>query len=285
MKYFGAHVSIKGGVENAPIHANRIGAKAFALFTRNQRQWRSKHLTANNIERFKENCKIYGFSPEVILPHDSYLINLGHPERTALMRSRQAFLTEMKRCELLGLKFLNFHPGAHLNGMSVDHCLARIAESINEALLQTSSVIAVIENTAGQGTQLGYRFEHLAAMIDKIEDKTRVGVCLDTNHLFAAGYDLRDQESFHATFQAFEQIVGYNYLSGIHLNDSKKMLGSRVDRHANIGKGELGLEAFRLLMNDRHFNDMPLILETPHSDLYRQEIQLLYSLIEKGTAI
>ncbi|MES0372460.1 MAG: deoxyribonuclease IV, partial [Mariprofundaceae bacterium] len=191
MKYVGAHVSASGGVENAPLNAEKIGAKAFALFTKNQRQWVAKPLTDENIANFKSNLKRVGIAPEHVLPHDSYLINLGHPEKEPLEKSRNAFLDELQRCEQLGLKLLNFHPGSHLRKISEDECLKTISESINWALDQTSDVIAVIENTAGQGSNVGYRFEHLAAIIDGVEDKSRVGVCLDTCHSFVAGYDLR----------------------------------------------------------------------------------------------
>lgn len=278
MKYIGAHVNATGGVENAPLNANAIGAKAFALFTRNQRQWKSSPLTEKSISLFKERCAEFGYEAKHILPHDSYLINLGSPDPEGLQKSRDAFLDEMRRCEQLGLDRLNFHPGSHLNGLSVDECLNRIAESINLALEQTEGVCAVIENTAGQGTNLGHTFEHLAAIIDKVEDKSRVGVCIDTAHTLAAGYDIRSEEGFMETFRRFDEIVGFSYLRGMHINDSKKELGTRVDRHDCIGKGVMGLDTFRMLMNDPRFEEIPLILETPDESIWAEEISLLYTL-------
>jgi len=278
MKYIGAHVSAAGGVENAPLNAQEIGATAFALFTKNQKQWFSAPLTNESIELFKQRCQELGFSPDHILPHDSYLINLGHPESDGLGLSRKAFLDEMRRCEQLGLNRLNFHPGSHLNKISIDDCLARISESINLALDKTNGVTAVIENTAGQGTNLGHTFEQIAQIIDKVEDKTRVGVCLDTAHSLAAGYDIRTREAFLETFAKFDEIIGFNYLKGMHLNDSKKDFSSRVDRHDEIGQGFVGLETFKLLMNDLRFDNIPLILETPNPDNWANEIVLLRSL-------
>jgi deoxyribonuclease-4 len=279
MKYVGAHVSASGGVENAPLNAESIGAKAFALFTKNQRQWSSNPLTKASIKIFRDNCEKYDYKPFQILPHDSYLINLGHPEEGALEKSRTAFLDEMQRCEQLGLDRLNFHPGSHLNTISIDECLIRIAGSINFVLDKTKGVTAVIENTAGQGTNLGYKFEHLKEIIDHVEDKSRVGVCIDTCHAFTAGYDVKTPAGFKETFEKFGDIVGFEYLKGMHLNDSKKELASRVDRHDNIGKGFLGEEVFRIIMNDNRFDNMPLILETPDESLWEEEIRNLYSLI------
>lgn len=278
MKYIGAHVSASGGVENAPVNAQAIGAKAFALFTRNQRQWKSTPLKDKSIELFKKKCKEYSYESEHILPHDSYLINLGHPEAEGLQKSREAFLDEMQRCEQLGLKLLNFHPGSHLNQLSIDECLTRIAESINITLDQTEGVTAVIENTAGQGTNLGYTFEQLAYIIDKVEDKSRVGVCLDTAHTFAAGYELRTKEGFAETFGHFDQVIGFTYLKGMHLNDSKKEKGTKVDRHDTLGNGTIGIDLFKMIMHDKRFDDMPLILETPDESLWAEEIKMLYSL-------
>ena len=279
MKYAGAHVSIAGGVENAPLNAQKIGARAFALFTKNQRRWQAKPLTPENIDAFRANCERTGFAPDHILPHDSYLINLGHPEQSGLEKSRQAFLDEVRRCEQLGLKYLNFHPGSHLKKISEDACLHRIAESVNRTLDQTAGVTAVLENTAGQGSNVGYRFEHLAAVIDKVEDKSRVGVCLDTCHTHAAGYAIGTPEAYTATIDRFDRVVGRRYLKGWHFNDAKKVLASRVDRHASLGKGTLGIEPFAFIMNDPRMDDMPLILETPDETLWAQEIKTLYGLI------
>ena len=279
MKYIGAHVSAAGGVENSPLNAQKIGATAFALFTKNQRQWHARPLTAENIEAFKSNCDRCGFSPAQILPHDSYLINLGHPEREALEKSRAAFLDEMQRCEQLGLVYLNFHPGSHLRKISEADCLARIAESINLTLDATRGVTAVIENTAGQGSNLGYRFEHIAEIIEQVEDKSRIGVCLDTCHSFAAGYELRTTEACETTFRAFEDIVGFDYLCGMHLNGSKATFGSRVDRHHSLGQGELGMSVFEYVMPDKRFDGIPLVLETIDETLWPDEIRLLQSMV------
>ena len=280
MKFIGAHVSASGGVENAPLNAHAIGAKAFALFTRNQRQWKSAPLSKKSIMLFKERCEEFGYKAEHILPHDSYLINLGHPEAEGLQKSREAFLDEMQRCEQLGLDRLNFHPGSHLNKIGVEECLTRIAESINWVLDQTSGVCAVLENTAGQGSNLGHTFEQLAYIIDKVEDKSRVGVCIDTAHTLAAGYEIRTVESFTDTFKKFDEIIGFSYLRGMHINDSKKELATRVDRHDSIGKGFMGLTTFELLMKDARFDHIPLILETPDESVWAEEIASLYAMNE-----
>ena len=280
MKYIGAHVSAQGGLENAAINAHAIGARAFALFTKNQRQWHAPDLSAKSIEAFKAACQQYGYAPDHILPHDSYLINLGHPEAEGLEKSRQSFIGEMQRCQALGLTMLNFHPGSHLRAIDLDTCLERIADSINIALDHTQGVTAVIENTAGQGSNVGFDFAHLAAIIDRVEDKSRVGVCIDTCHAYAAGYDLATDEGFAKTWQEFDRIVGFGYLRGMHLNDAKKGLGSRVDRHDSLGKGILGTRCFELLMQDPRFDNIPLILETPDETLWAQEIEWLYSLVK-----
>lgn len=273
MKYIGAHVSASGGVEFSPINAHQIGANAFALFTKNQRQWVAKALTPESIELFKENCEKYNFKPEYILPHDSYLINLGHPEEEGIGKSRAAFLDEMQRCEQLGLKLLNFHPGSYLNKISVEECLDRIAESINMALDKTSGVTAVIENTAGQGSNVGNEFWHLSYIIDKVEDKSRVGVCLDTCHTFTSGYNIA--ADYDKVFNEFEAQVGFKYLCGMHINDSKKEVGTRVDRHASLGEGFLGIDFFKKMMKDARFDNIPLILETPDDTRWKEEIELL----------
>ena len=280
MKYIGAHVSASGGVENAPVNAHAIGAKAFALFTRNQRQWKSSPLTKKSISLFKERCEEFGYAAEHILPHDSYLINLGHPDEEGLRKSRTAFLDEMRRCEQLGLDRLNFHPGSHLGQITIEECLRRVAESINLTLAATRGVTAVIENTAGQGSNVGFAFEHLAAIIERVEDKSRVGVCIDTCHAFAAGYDLGSEAACDRTFDELERVVGFGYLRGMHLNDAMKPLGSRVDRHQSLGEGTLGMTVFRYIARDKRFDDMPLILETPDESRWPQEIALLKELAE-----
>lgn len=279
-KYIGAHVSSSGGVENAPLNAAAIGANGFALFTKNQRQWVSPPLSERSIQLFKERCIEYGFVPDSILPHDSYLINLGHPTQEGLEKSRAAFIDEMIRCEQLGLNRLNFHPGSHLNQISIDESLARVSESINIALDKTRGVCAVIENTAGQGSNLGHKFEEIAQIIDKVEDKSRVGVCLDTCHMFAAGYDLNSSSLFSPSpFDEFEKVIGFKYLRGMHLNDAKKPLGSRVDRHDSLGTGEIGIDIFKMILSDDRFDNIPLILETPNTDIWAEEISLLRGFI------
>jgi apurinic endonuclease (APN1) len=290
MKYFGAHISSSGGVENAPLNASAIGADGFALFTKNQRQWVAAPLSEESVRLFKERCEAGGFVPDSILPHDSYLINLGHPQSEGLGKSRAAFLDEMQRCETLGLNRLNFHPGSHLGEISVDECLARIAESINMALDKTHGVCAVIENTAGQGSNLGFRFEQLAQIIDQVEDKSRVGVCIDTCHAFAAGYDLRVADSggsvalfaaaavdtgYDAVIDEFDRVVGLKYLKGMHLNDAKKPVGSRVDRHEPLGAGFIGRETFARIASDPRLDGIPMILETPDPALWPEEIRFL----------
>ena len=275
MKYFGAHVSASGGVENAVRNAKDIGATAFALFTKNQRQWLAPELTASQIETFKQTMAEAGYTAAQVLPHDSYLINLGHPDEEGLEKSRESFFEEMHRCELLGLDRLNFHPGSHLKRIDEEGSLKRIAESINMALERSTGVTAVLENTAGQGSNLGFKFEHLAYIIDRVEDKSRVGVCLDTCHSFAAGYDLRTAEACNATFEEFERIVGFKYLRGMHLNDAMRPLGSRIDRHSPLGDGEIGWECFKYIAGDPRFDNIPLILETPDEERWAKEIATL----------
>ncbi len=293
-KFVGAHVSISGGVENAPLNAQKIGAKAFGMFTKNQRQWVAKPLLRESIYEFQKRLEEVEIEPKHILPHDSYLINLAHPEPEKLKKSLDAFIDELQRCHQLGLDKLNFHPGSHLVKVSKKDplyedkikdaefkALEVVAESMNRAIEATkdTDVKLVIENTAGQGTNLGYRFEHLGFLIERVEDKSRVGVCLDTCHTFSAGYDIRTKETYEKTMREFDEVVGFEYLAGMHINDSKAKLGSRVDRHHSLGAGEIGWEAFRLIMNDERMDDIPLILETIDEDLWPQEIEKLYSFI------
>ncbi|MDR1554622.1 MAG: deoxyribonuclease IV [Campylobacteraceae bacterium] len=282
MKYIGAHVSASGGVENAPLNAKAIGAKAFALFTKNQLQWIAKALEKSQIESFRKRLDEVGILPKHILPHDSYLINLGHPNKEQRQKSFEAFLDEVKRCEELGLFKLNFHPGSHLKEISEEECLSNISECMNEALRQSVGVTLVIENTAGQGSNLGYKFEHLAYLVQNSIDKSRVGVCIDTCHLFTSGYDIRTKEDYEKTFALFDEVVGFKFLQGMHLNDSKAKFQSRVDRHDSIGKGEIGLNAFSLIMNDERIDDIPMILETIDESIWAQEINLLYNLQNKS---
>jgi len=280
-KFVGAHTSASGGVYNAVTNAQKIGAKAFALFTKNQRRWDAKPLDTKTIDKFQKLLDESGILPKHILPHDSYLINLGHPDEQKLIKSRMAFIDELERCDQLGLDRLNFHPGSHLKEISEDECIDIIAESINIALDKTQNVKAVIENTAGQGSNIGYTFEQLAQIIEKVEDKSRVGVCIDTCHMFVAGYDIRTREAYDKTWDAFGEIVGFNYLSGMHINDSKPPLGSKKDRHHSLGEGEIGLDAFRFIMNDERMDDIPLILETIDESIWAQEIEMLYSFENK----
>lgn len=282
MKYIGAHVSASGGVENAVLRSVEIGANAFALFTKNQRQWQAPALKAETIEKFKRFCAVHHFSAEQILPHDSYLINLGNPETEALEKSRTAFIDEMERANQLGLKLLNFHPGSHLKKISENDCLARIAESINIAHEKVPNVVAVIENTAGQGSNLGWHFDHLIKIIEQVEDKKRVGVCLDTCHLFSAGYDISSYESSEAVFDDFHRTVGFEYLRGMHLNGSKTALGSRVDRHHTLREGTIGTEVFAFIMQNKNFDGIPLILETISPEIWADEIKFLRSLETKS---
>ena len=281
MKYVGAHVSVQGGVANAPLRAQEIGAKSFALFTGSSNRWVSKAISDAEAALFVERCAEYGYSPDVILPHDNFLINLGSPDAEKLAMSRKSFLDEMQRVEKLGLSMLNFHPGSHLKAMGEDDCLDRIAESVNITLGQTSGVTAVIENTAGQGSNLGHRFEQIARIIDGVDDKSRVGVCIDTCHAYSAGYDLATDSGYDEMWRLFDDIIGRDYLRGIHLNDDKRELGSRIDRHASIGTGTLGEGFFRRFMNDPRFDGIPVILETPDDSIWAREIEWLYSLVEE----
>ena len=280
MKNFGAHVSASGGVFKAPLNAQKIGAKAFALFVKNQRRWTAKPYDQKTIDLFKKNLEEVGIAPKHVLPHDSYLINLGHPDIEQREKSLNAFIDEVQRCEQLGLDKLNFHPGSHLRAMSEEECLDLIAQNMNKTLEVTEGVSLVIENTAGQGSNLGYKFEHLAYLIDKSIDKSRVGVCIDTCHMFVAGYDIRTREAYDKTWDEFDRIVGFEYLKGMHINDSKPPLGSKKDRHESLGKGEIGLDAFRFIANDKRMDDMPLVLETIDESIWKEEIELLYSFVK-----
>lgn len=280
MKRVGAHVSIKGGVFNAPKYADEINAKAFGMFLKNQRRWESKPYNVEDIENFKSAIKEYGYNPKYILPHDSYLINLGNPEKDKREKSLKSFIDELKRCEQLGLLYLNTHPGSHLREISEEECMDYIAESINIAIDETEYVTIVLENTAGQGSNLGYKFEHLAYIIDRVKNKDRIGVCLDTCHMFAAGYDIRNKEVYEKTIKEFDKIIGFKYLKGVHLNDSMSELGSKKDRHNSIGKGLLGEEFFKLIMNDEKFDEIPIILETIDETIWKEEIKYLYSLVK-----
>lgn len=280
MKYIGAHVSTSGGIYNAPKNAEEIGAKAFALFTKNQRQWKARPLTEEDIASFKEAMASCGYTPSQVLPHDSYLINLGNPDPEKRKKSVDSFIHEMQRVDALGLDRLNFHPGAHLKAIDPDDCMRLIAEGIDAALSETEGISAVIETTAGQGSALGRTFEEIATIIGYVRQKERVGVCIDTCHIFAAGYDIRTPETYERTMEEFSRIIGFDRLMGVHLNDAKSEFASRVDRHNSIGKGNIGLEAFSMLMNDSRFDEIPLILETIDPAIWAEEITMLYALIK-----
>ena len=278
MKRIGAHVSASGGVFNAPLNAAKIGADAFAMFVKNQRRWDAPPLSAEETIAFKDALKQSGIGAEHVLVHDSYLINLGHPREAEREKSLNAFVDEIRRCEALGLKLLNFHPGSYLNEISAQECLDNIAESLNFAIANTSGVKLVLENTAGQGSNLGYDFAQLAYVIDKISNKDRISVCIDTCHAFAAGYDLRSPQAYERTMSEFDRAIGYKFLSGMHLNDTKNELGVRKDRHESLGRGFLGFAAFENIMNDPNIDEIPLILETIDDSLWAEEIALLRSM-------
>ena len=278
MKRIGAHVSASGGVFNAPLNAAKIGADAFAMFVKNQRRWDAPPLSAEETIAFKDALKQSGIRAKHVLVHDSYLINLGHPREAEREKSLNAFVDEIRRCEALGLRLLNFHPGSHLNEISAQVCLDNIAGSLNFAITNTAGVKLVLENTAGQGSNLGYDFAQLAYVIGKISNKDRIGVCIDTCHAFAAGYDLRSQQAYERTMSEFDRAIGYKFLSGMHLNDTKNELGVRKDRHESLGRGFLGLAAFENIMNDPNIDEIPLILETIDDSLWAEEIALLRSM-------
>ncbi len=282
MKFAGAHVSIAGGVENAPLNAAAIGATAFAMFTKNQRQWNAPPISEASAAAFRENCKKFGYTPDLILPHDGYLINMGNPEAEKRKNAVAAFTDEMYRCQFLGLKLLNLHPGSHLKQISETECLSHIAAGINSALAETEGVVAVLENTAGQGTNLGYTFRQLAEIMEQVKDQSRIGVCIDTCHGFAAGYDFSTEEGYAKAMDEFDQVIGFKFLRGMHLNDAKGVLSGRLDRHDSLGKGNLGMDAFRRIMKDPRIQDIPLILETPDESLWKEEISTLLSFAQEA---
>lgn len=280
MKRVGPHVSTSGGVQNAPLNARALNATAFGMFTKNQRRWVAKPFEEETIDAFKVNCKQADYDPRFILAHDSYLINIGNPDSEMRKQSYDAFVDELIRCQQLGIGLLNIHPGSHITLTDEDRCLETIADSINNALSETKEVAVVLETTAGQGSNVGYRFEHLSRIISLVDDKSRVGVCIDTCHIFAAGYDIRSQDAYNKTMEEFDKTVGIKYLKGMHLNDSKGKLGSRVDRHHSIGAGEIGLDAFRCIMNDARMEEIPMVLETIDESLWESEIRQLYSFVK-----
>lgn len=275
----GAHVSTAGGISEAPTNAGKLGIKTFQLFTKNQNRWISKDFDDEEIGNFKTNCVEKGITHSVI--HDSYLINLCAQDTVKLKKSLNAFDDEMKRADQLDIPFLVTHPGSHL-GVGIEKGCEEISNSLNILFncYPEGKVMVLLETTAGQGTNIGYKFEQLAAIIDKVENKRRIGICLDTCHIFAAGYDLKTKDTYNAVIAEFDDILSLDLLKVLHLNDSKKPLNSRVDRHENIGKGFIGLETFRFLMNDPRLDNIPGILETPgDNEGYRKDLSSLRKLI------
>lgn len=279
MKRVGAHVSASGGASNAVDNARKIGAKAFALFVKNQRQWKAKDIAESQIDLFDTKLSELGIDRKYILPHASYLINLATPNEEMRQKSIESLIVEMKLCKSLGIKQLNIHPGSHLKAISEEESLVNVADSIDRALKEVGDFKIVLENTAGQGSNIGYKLEHLVDIIKNVEYKRSVGVCIDTCHAFAAGYDLTTVESSKQFFDKFMDLLGPEYLSGLHLNDSKREFGSRRDRHESLGKGHIGLECFKYIMNSEYFDDIPLILETVDPEIWHLEIEMLYNLI------
>jgi deoxyribonuclease-4 len=260
----GAHISISGGIEKAPERGKKIGCETMQIFTKSHRQWRAKKLNKESAKKFIENLK--KFKIREVIAHNSYLINLGSNKKAHLNRSRKAFIDEIQKCDILGIKYLVFHPGSHM-GAGEDACIKTIAESLNFVIGKTRScnVMLLLENTAGQGTNIGYRFEHLADIIKKVRNKKRVGVCFDTCHAFASGYDIRTKEAYRKTFSKFSRVIGLRKLKAFHLNDSKVGFNSRIDRHESIGRGKLGRKTFRLFMRDKRFKNRPGTIEKPDS--------------------
>ena len=273
--YVGPHVSIGGGVEQAPVNAAATGATGFGMFTKNQVQWHAAALSAANCTKFTASLKCQHYTPQQVLPHAGYLINLANPDETAQAKALDSFIGELQRCEALGLVMLNFHPGSHLRKLAPLAACSRVAEAINEALRQTRGVTVVIENTAGQGAYLGSTFEELAAIIAGVQDQQRIGICLDTAHLFGAGFDIRTPDGLKRTLDDFERIVGFKYLRGMHLNDSKAAFAAHVDRHESLGQGQIGWGAFERIMTDGRFVNLPLIIETPDEELWPEEVRRL----------
>jgi deoxyribonuclease-4 len=275
MYFIGPHVSIGGGVANAPRNAKALGATGFGMFVKNQRQWTAAPYAQADVDAFRRQLKEDGYTAAQVMPHAGYLINLANPDEAAHAKSMASLLDELRRCMALGLDKLNFHPGSHLRLLTPQAACSRVAQSVNSALAETEGVTLVIENTAGSGGNLGASFEELKAIIDGVDDKARVGVCLDTMHTFAAGFDIRTRDGFLKTMEHFGRTVGMNYLRGLHLNDSKVALNSHVDRHESLGAGLLGIDVFKCIMRDARFENMPLVLETPNEELWAQEIEQL----------
>ncbi|KDQ61279.1 hypothetical protein JAAARDRAFT_191370 [Jaapia argillacea MUCL 33604] len=274
----GAHVSAAGGVENSITNAALIGANAFALFLKSQRKWTGPPLKSDSIAKFKSRLETFGYSPCHILPHGSYLVNLGNPDDEKREKSYQCFLDELVRAEQLGLTLYNFHPGSTVGLTTMENSISLIAQCLNRAHKETKSVVTVIENMAGSGNVIGSSFKDLGDIIKQVEDKARVGVCLDTCHMFAAGYDIRTKQGWISMITQFDEEVGLKYLRGMHLNDSKAQLASKKDRHENIGLGHLSLRAFHHILTDERVQNIPLILETPsqeNNDIWIKEVEIL----------
>ncbi|MCX6825874.1 MAG: deoxyribonuclease IV [candidate division Zixibacteria bacterium] len=279
----GAHISIAGGIFNAPIEGKRATCDTIQIFTKSANQWKAKPLSDKEIARFFEEQKNTGVT--VACAHDSYLINLGSPDEESYKKSYDSFQIELERCHLLKISLLVMHPGSHL-GNGEENGLKRIAAAFNLLFerLPDNKTVVCLETTAGQGTNLGYKFDQLAQIIDLVEDKSRMGICLDTCHIFAAGYPLQSKKDYEETIRQFDRTLGLNRLKIIHINDSKKPFGSKVDRHEHIGQGEMGLESFRHILNDKRLSKIPKILETPKGEELLEDIEnlrLLRSLIEK----
>ncbi|MGL4688078.1 MAG: deoxyribonuclease IV [Fusobacteriaceae bacterium] len=279
-KFIGAHMSITGGLFNAPLNADKIGAKSFALFLKNQKRWEAKPYTDEDILKFKEMLEEFNYDVKYILPHNGYLINLGNKDEEKREKSLLALIDEIERANQLGLIYLNIHPGSHLKEIEEKECLSLIASCLNTAIEKTKNVKIVLENTAGQGSNLGHTFEQIGEIIALIKDKTRIGVCLDTCHTLAAGYELKTKIGYDKTMNEFEDKVGFKYLCGVHLNDSKFDVASKKDRHDSIGVGVMGLEFFKMFMNDDRFDNIPIILETIDDSIWEKEIKFLYDLID-----
>ena len=277
MYFVGPHVSISGGLENAPANARAVGATGFGMFVKNQRQWRAPKPKKSDAEAFRKALAANGYTSACVLPHAGYLINLANPDDAKRDLSISSLVDELEICAAVGLSMLNLHPGSSLKLISPEAACDRVAAALNRALAATAGVAVVLENTAGTGGNLGSRFEELARIIDGVEDKTRVGVCIDTMHAFGAGFDLRTREGFEKTFDAFDRLVGMKYLRGMHLNDSMVDLASRRDRHESLGRGKIGWEPFLCIMRDSRFENRPLVLETPHPDSWPDEVRALLS--------
>ncbi|GAB67735.1 apurinic/apyrimidinic endonuclease Apn1, partial [Plasmodium cynomolgi strain B] len=274
-----------GGVQNSPTNCFNVAGQAFALFLKNQRKWDSPSLSPENIKQFEQNCKAYNLDVKFILPHGSYLINLANPDKEKREKSYLSFLDDVKRCEQLNIQLYNFHPGSTTGMCSLEEGIRNVAECINRVHKETANVVIVLENSAGQKNSVGSKFEDLKKIISQVEDKSRIGVCLDTCHTFAAGYDIRSYNDFDQVMKQFDEVVDATYLKAVHLNDSKSDLGSGLDRHENIGKGKLTLETFKYVMTSRYFKNIPIVLETPDvtndESVYKYEIRYLYEMVVK----